>query len=140
MSLWIRSQDKNKLVECNHFEIEKLELSPYTSDKKEYVINPFSEEELEKFKTENDIEILDTKVINKVGPFGYYDVVIISYREIKKQTKYVIKDSNCILGEYSTKEKALKVLDEIQEFIVYYENIGNMVYKMPQDINEVVDE
>ena len=44
-----------------------------------------------------------------------------------------IYSSGYVLGKYSTKEKALKVLDEIQEFIVYYENISNMVYQMPQD-------
>lgn len=48
-----------------------------------------------------------------------------------------IYSNGYVLGTYSTKEKALKVLDEIQEFIVYYENISNMVYQMPQDINEV---
>ena len=47
--------------------------------------------------------------------------------------KNAIWGDDVFLGEYSTKEKALKVLDEIQEFIVYYENISNMVYQMPQD-------
>jgi hypothetical protein len=39
--------------------------------------------------------------------------------------------NNWYIGKYSTKEKALKVLDEIQKLIYDYQ-IGG-VFKMPQD-------
>ena len=54
-----------------------------------------------------------------------------------------ILGDGCHLGIYSTKEKSLKVLDEIQKEIIYLEthelltNTGtfkiNYVYQMPQD-------
>lgn len=37
------------------------------------------------------------------------------------------------LGEYSTKEKALKVLDEIQNWIHYEADENGITYQMPQD-------
>lgn len=54
------------------------------------------------------------------------------------------------LGKYSTKEKALKVLDMIQECIEYNNSSHNSqwdstpyrvynVFQMPQDIDEVVE-
>ena len=66
------------------------------------------------------------------------------------ETGIYIVGKGCTLGIYSTKEKALKVLDEIQDAIEdtdYYriDNIGHgtyalgkgvQVYQMPQD-NEV---
>lgn len=66
------------------------------------------------------------------------------------ETGIYIVGNGCTLGIYSTKEKALKVLDEIQDAIEdtdYYriDNIGHgtyalgkgvQVYQMPQD-NEV---
>lgn len=46
-------------------------------------------------------------------------------------------ETSLMLGKYSTKEKALKVLDMIQEHIDYNSNFG--VFQMPQD-DEVVGE
>jgi hypothetical protein len=37
------------------------------------------------------------------------------------------------LGVYSTREKALKVLDQIQYSIEHFEHEQTMVYQMPQD-------
>lgn len=64
---------------------------------------------------------------------------------------YIVGDG-CTLGVYSTKEKALKVLDEIQDAIEdtgFYriDNIGHgtyafskgvLVYQMPQDEDVIV--
>lgn len=39
------------------------------------------------------------------------------------------------LGIYSSKEKALKVLDEIQNWIHYEANENGITYQMPQDVD-----
>lgn len=44
---------------------------------------------------------------------------------------YSIDDTPIILGTYSTEEKAIKVLDMIQEYI---ETHSNDVFQMPRDI------
>lgn len=41
------------------------------------------------------------------------------------------------LGEYSSKEKALKVLDEIQELIHFSAKDNGFTYQMPTDDDEV---
>lgn len=41
---------------------------------------------------------------------------------------------HCLLGEYSTKEKAMKVLDMVQEAYVN----GHIDYQMPEDSEVVV--
>lgn len=41
------------------------------------------------------------------------------------------------LGEYSSKEKALKVLDEIQELIHFNAKNNGFTYQMPTDDDEV---
>ena len=69
MGIWIRSQDKEKLIKCE------------------------------------DIQISGTDIVN----FTRYGVVE--------------------LGKYSTKEKALKVLDEIDDFAA----MGCYLYRLPQD-------
>lgn len=38
-----------------------------------------------------------------------------------------------LLGKYSSKEKALKVLDEIQELIYFNAKDNGFTYQMPQD-------
>ena len=75
MSLWIRSQDKEILAECN---ILKLK---YTSVNNRFYI----------------------------------------YADSKGEKVY--------LGGYSTKEKALKVLEDVQLALIY----SGVVVKMPQD-------
>lgn len=80
MSLWIRSQDKEKLININeHFSIE------YT-----------------------DVGMDKTQL---------------------KSIKYAIWGDNVKLGVYSTEEKALKVLDIIQNAIL----TDFIVFQMPQD-------
>lgn len=41
-----------------------------------------------------------------------------------------------ICGTYSTKEKALKVLDKIQNLLVCISDNACVIYQMPLDINE----
>lgn len=38
-----------------------------------------------------------------------------------------------LLGTYKTKERALKVLDEIQNILIDYKNMSRVVYEMPED-------
>lgn len=47
-----------------------------------------------------------------------------------------IWDGSSLLGKYSTEEKALKVLDQIQYNIKLFEHELTMVFQMPTD-NEV---
>ena len=76
---------------------------------------------------------------------------INNHFEIDYAECYGIWGDNALLGIYSTKEKALKVLDEIEEMINLQDeykaqgedrNDGTkrlikFIYQMPQDINEV---
>ena len=100
MGIWIRSQDKEKLINVNeHFSIE------YT-----------------------DVGMDKTQL---------------------KSIKYAIWGDNVKLGIYSTKEKALKVLDMIEKKIIEnntiicnekdwakYVGAINCVFQMPQDETE----
>lgn len=54
----------------------------------------------------------------------------LSVRQCGSENYCVIGDECVVLGEYSTEEKALKVLDMIQKYVVFnsYE-----VFLMPQD-------
>ena len=72
MNLWLRSQDKEKLLKCNDIAISN---------------NVINERESIKFK--------GYKIV------GYFD----------KNTEYEI------LGTYETKERAIEVLDEIQNIL-----------------------
>lgn len=49
------------------------------------------------------------------------------------ETGIYIVGNGCTLGIYSTKEKALKVLDQIQYNIEPFEHEPTMVFQMPQD-------
>lgn len=44
-----------------------------------------------------------------------------------------IWDCSSLLGKYSSEEKALKVLDEIQELIYFNAKDNGFTYQMPQD-------
>lgn len=44
-----------------------------------------------------------------------------------------IWDGSSLLGKYSTEEKALKVLDQIQYNMELFEHELTMVFQMPQD-------
>lgn len=43
----------------------------------------------------------------------------------------------CLLGKYSSEEKALKVLDQIQDNMESFEHEPTMVFQMPGDDVEV---
>lgn len=49
------------------------------------------------------------------------------------ETGIYIVGNGCTLGIYSTKEKALKVLDQIQYNIELFDHEPTMVFQMPQD-------
>lgn len=89
MELWIRSQDREKLIKCNDIAIRSLLFDEIPKKEWNYSV------------------------------VGYFD----------KETEYET------LGYYKTKERALEVLDEIQEFI---ENKGKI--KITQDINGITSE
>jgi hypothetical protein len=46
---------------------------------------------------------------------------------------YYIKDDTLTLGKYSTIERALEVLDEIQNILETRNDVSQMVYEMPKD-------
>lgn len=54
----------------------------------------------------------------------------LSVRQCASKEYCVIGDEYVVLGEYSTLDKALKVLDDIQEF---NECTYSEMFKMPQD-------
>ena len=103
MNLWIRSQDKEKLISCN-----------------DIVINNH------RYDTMNEH-------VNRIMHFKGYE--IIGYFD--KNTEYEI------LGTYETKERALEILDEIQELLesVHITDISkkegivgaNIFYEMPKE-------
>lgn len=103
MNLWIRSQDREKLISCN-----------------DIVINNH------RYDTMNEHG-------NRIMYFKGYE--IIGYFD--KNTEYEI------LGTYETKERALEILDEIQELLesVHITDISkkegivgaNIFYEMPKE-------
>lgn len=54
---------------------------------------------------------------------GHTDGIIHSYLGVNKT----------VLGEYSSNERALEVLDEIQNVLVDYKNMSRVVYAMPEE-------
>jgi hypothetical protein len=46
---------------------------------------------------------------------------------------YYIKDDTLTLGKYLTKERALEVLDEIQNILETRNDVSQMVYEMPKE-------
>lgn len=64
----------------------------------------------------------------------------IRLKEIEKDNYRILErinqEEDLILGIYSTKEKALKVLDKIHETLLYDLEMNLDVFQMPQD-NEV---
>jgi len=42
-------------------------------------------------------------------------------------------NSGLVLGKYKTKERALEVLDEIQNILETRNDVNQMVYEMPQE-------
>ena len=91
--IWIRSQNKENLVEVNNFSIAEI--------------------------TETD---------------AYGDVLEIVGYTIDCD----IQDETYELGEYSTKEKALKVMDLIQDRIVKIKTVKLLENKIPNEIISVI--
>lgn len=54
----------------------------------------------------------------------------LSVRKCCDENYCVIGDERVVLGEYSTKDKAFKVLDEIQKLTEY---LFHKAFQMPQD-------
>ena len=84
-------------------------------------------------------------IIYYIAKYGIYGM----YTEIKCGKLGISDDYDLVLAAYSTKEKALKVLDEIQKIIngaFMYDYPLGVVFPMPQDDevdcwgNEVEDE
>lgn len=57
----------------------------------------------------------------------------LSVRQCASKEHCVIGDECVVLGEYSTEEKALKVLDQIQYNMELFEHELTMVFQMPTD-------
>lgn len=57
----------------------------------------------------------------------------LSVRQCITQKHCVIGNECVVLGEYSAEEKALKVLDQIQDNMESFEHEPTMVFQMPQD-------
>lgn len=57
----------------------------------------------------------------------------LSVRQCASKNYCVIGDGCIVLGEYSTVDKALKVLDQIQYNIEPFDHEPTMVFQMPQD-------
>lgn len=91
--MWIRNQDKDKLVECDRLVIE------------------------EKRYCEKRNGIYSVNVDNELNIYTDWKIIAGSFT----------------VGVYSTKEKALKVLDMIQSFINNELIRDYMVFQMPLD-------
>jgi hypothetical protein len=65
----------------------------------------------------------DKLSLTKINSIGIeYDKKLVGYGNV------------CVkLGEYKTKERALEVLDEIQNILIDYSNISRVVYEMPEE-------
>lgn len=58
--------------------------------------------------------------------------VLVKANEICIENKTNILAEGYLIGKYSTEEKALSVLDEIQRFIYHIDNLY-ATFQMPQD-------
>lgn len=134
--MWIRTQDRNKLLKCENiqYEYKQKYTDRYIALEKDVeinfknYINPKTNKRIQnKYEA---LEYLDTRK-------EYIDLYVI---------KNCIRDNYELLGTYATKERALEVLDEIQKEIINsnYINVSPnlsatcipqvVVYNMPQDI------
>lgn len=127
MKVWVRSQDKKRLIEVNDFKIEKREImgeakhKTFVSDSEANVL-----QKAEFWLKENKCKLIRDIVYRDMHQF----VCGIDYRE---QGHYVfdIDSGYATLGTYSTEEKALKVLDMIFEAVEQGHN-----FIMPSDDEE----
>ena len=107
MELWIRSQDREKLVKVNNIEIQH-----------HYAYK----EVVENYMPPNATRYEDMQT-----------------RKVSKKDKYIKSVIMCndemFLGEYKSKERALEILEEIQERIkcLYQNRTLNNIYEMPKE-------
>lgn len=61
--------------------------------------------------------------------------ILLKVNELEIEANMIIAFDNnkyqC-LGTYKTKERALEVLDEIQNILIDYKNMSRVVYEMPE--------
>ena len=108
-TMWIRSQDKNKLLKCQNIQYRFRE--KYTD---KYIA---LEEDVKRNFNNYMNPKTNAKIQNKYEALEYLSerVEKIKLYEIYNYGEY---DSNIdVLGSYKTEERALEVLDEIQENI-----------------------
>lgn len=74
------------------------------------------------------VNLSNEKQLGIYGAFGSNDGFIYT-SDTKKADSWRIESPSMLLGEYSTKEKALKVLDMIEHQCA----VGNPTYSMPAD-------
>lgn len=78
-------------------------------------------------KSQDKTKIINIKNVSVIDFFSMNGVFAISVKAL---------DVSCSIAEYSTKAKALKVLDMIQEAYIN----GHIDYQMPEDSEVEVDE
>ena len=128
--MWVRNQTKNRLSECNDISFKKVR--EWEECDRELVLETFSYEEIEGYRSKEGFEL--ESCFNQIVGIEQFRV----YKTANLNNGFKISNQNDIsLGIYSTKEKALKVLDEIQKGIVY---VKDGVYNMPKDEEVSVDE
>lgn len=57
---------------------------------------------------------------------------VIIFKDINMEENE-LKNYNCLLGVYATEERALEVLEEIQDILIDYAKISRVVYQMPKE-------
>jgi hypothetical protein len=125
--MWIRTQDKTMLIDCSEFEINRT----LARSKKYWKL-------LKEYQKTMGLDKAQKTANNKIGEEGWEYVNNIRYKDIT-------------LATYSTKERCLEVLDEIQQVIVNLATVRNMqgsmssqdyldlinfnaVYQMPKEV------
>ena len=58
---------------------------------------------------------------------NYENIIRANFKEHFSGCEYID------LGEYVTKERALEVLDEIQNILIDYKEMSRVVYQMPEE-------
>ena len=81
-------------------------------------------------RSQDKTSLVECKTIGTLSPFNELHIYA-NYIDFGEVENYIV------LGKYSTKEKAIKVLDMIQEHI---ETHSNNVFKMPKDIIIIDDD
>lgn len=98
MELWIRSQDKEKLIKANNIEI--FHHYSYKDTQEKFLL-----------------------------PSGSFE-----YRKVAKKDKYIKSVIACndeiTIGTYNSKERAIEILDEIQDLLYEYKIC---IYNMPME-------